>query len=122
MKLPTQVLLITATLIAFSSAHAQPGSPVTTLSPYLVRDVPVEASINPLTRKTAAVIGDERDLLSTPRAVSELTVPLFNERQIHGVRESSSTRLARTPARATARPPCRTFAATLPKPTSTASG
>lgn len=87
MKLPTQVLLSLATLVAFNAARAQTTVEVTTLSRYLVRDVPAENSINPLTRETAAVLGDARDQLSTPRAVSTLTVPLFNERQIHGVRE-----------------------------------
>src|SRR4051812_39373574 len=57
------------------------------LSPFLVNGVPVDQQINPLTRETAAILGDARDLLSTPRGASILTVPLFNERQIHGVRE-----------------------------------
>ncbi|MEO7413491.1 MAG: TonB-dependent receptor [Opitutaceae bacterium] len=57
------------------------------LSPYLVNGVPLDDQINPLTRETSSVLGDGRDLLATPRGASILTVPLFNERQIHGVRE-----------------------------------
>lgn len=87
MNLPSKFLPGTALLVALASARAQTAPEVTTLSRFLVRDVPAENSINPLTRETSAVMGDARDLLSTPRAVSVLTVPLFNERQIHGVRE-----------------------------------
>jgi hypothetical protein len=87
MKLPTRILLISTALGAVSPTWAENASGVTTLSPYLVKDVPAENSINPLTRATSAVLGDERDLLSTPRGLSMLTVPLFHERQIHGVRE-----------------------------------
>ena len=53
-----------------------------------MRDVPAENSINPLTRETSAVLARcPRTRLATPRAVRVLTVPLFNERQIHGVRD-----------------------------------
>ncbi len=69
------------------SAHAQTAPDITTLAQYYVTGVPVEASINPLTRESSAVMGDARDPLSTPRAVSTITSGLFNERQIHGVQE-----------------------------------
>lgn len=74
--------------LAVPSADASSNSnDVTTLAPFVVEGVPADQSINPLTRETSAVTGDARDLLSTPRAVSTLTTALFNERQIHGVRE-----------------------------------
>jgi outer membrane receptor for monomeric catechols len=67
--------------------RAQSAAGITAMSRYFVREVPAENSVNPLTRETSAVLGDSRDLLDTPRGVGLLTVPLFNERQISGVRE-----------------------------------
>jgi hypothetical protein len=98
MKLLPKILLLTTTLAvtaAVRGASAPASSPVppapsaetVKISPFLVSGVPLDQQINPLTRETTAVLGDERDLLSTPRGASILTVPLFNERQIHGVRE-----------------------------------
>ncbi|MDB6094554.1 MAG: TonB-dependent receptor plug [Verrucomicrobia bacterium] len=88
MKLLARNLLLP---LAFSSlllrAFAQVAPEVTTLSPFRVMGLPVEQSINPLTRETSSVLGDSRDPLSTPRGVSSLSTALFNERQIHGVRE-----------------------------------
>lgn len=60
---------------------------VAQLERYVVTGVPLGRSVNPLTRESAAVIGDDRGPLATPRAVSTLTTALMNERQIHGVRE-----------------------------------
>lgn len=98
MKHPTQTSAVRATLaglllssatLAFGQSSPAPATagPVTKLAPYTVTDVPVEQSINPLTRETASVLGDDRNPLATPRGVSSLTTALFNERQIHGVRE-----------------------------------
>jgi hypothetical protein len=88
MQLPKSTLpLLAAFACGLTGLRAQTTPEVTTLSPYVVTGVPVDQSVNPLTRETAAVLGDERDVLATPRGVSILTVPLFNERQIHGVRE-----------------------------------
>ncbi len=88
MKLPTRILLTTAVLAAFNAAaRAQSVPEVTTLSPYVVRDVPVENSINPLTRETDGVLGDERNTMETPRAFSTITAGLVNERAIDGLRE-----------------------------------
>jgi hypothetical protein len=49
--------------------------------------VPVEFSINPLTRETDGVFGDSRNPLETPRAVSTITAGQDNERAIDGLRE-----------------------------------
>lgn len=90
MKLPNRLLLVLAgaTLsLPPTFSRAQVAPPITTLSPYVVTGLPVEQSINPLTRETSAVFGDARDPLATPRGVSSLSTALFNERQIHGVRE-----------------------------------
>ena len=57
------------------------------LSPYEVTGVPLEDSVNPLTRETSSVFSDARGPLDTARAASTITSGLFNERQIHGVQE-----------------------------------
>jgi outer membrane receptor for ferric coprogen and ferric-rhodotorulic acid len=49
--------------------------------------VPLEQSVNPLTRETGAVMGDVRGPLDTPRAVSSITAALVNERAINGLRD-----------------------------------
>lgn len=89
MRLPTRILLITlAGLASESGLIGQTSSEsVVTLEKFQVTGLPVEQSINPLTREVSSVLGDSRDLLATPRSVSSLTTALFNERQIHGVRE-----------------------------------
>ena len=88
MKLPQRFALTSAALaLSFSRVIAQTSPDVTTLSKFVVVGLPVEQSVNPLTRETSAVLGDARDPLETPRGVSTLSTALFNERQIHGVRE-----------------------------------
>ena len=57
------------------------------LERYVVTGVPLEKSVNPLTRDISTVMGDARNILDTPRAVSAITEALLNERGIHGVRE-----------------------------------
>lgn len=67
---------------------AQPGQEQTvSLERFMVKGLPPEKSINPLSREVGSVLGDGRTLLETPRSVSTITSALFNERQIHGVRE-----------------------------------
>ena len=85
MKLPH--LLLATGALGLARASAQPAPDVTTLSRFLVTGVPVDQSVNPLTRETSAVMGDARGPLDTPRGVSTITTALFNERQIHGVQE-----------------------------------
>jgi outer membrane receptor for monomeric catechols len=69
-------------------AVAQPAQEqAIALERFLVSGLPPEKSINPLTREIGSVMGDGRSLLETPRSVSTITTALFNERQIHGVRE-----------------------------------
>lgn len=92
MRLPIQTapLLLVSALAIHASAQMHSDTrqtDVTQLERYVVAEVPVERSINPLTREVASVLGDGRNVLNTPRGVSTLTTALFNERQIHGVRE-----------------------------------
>ncbi|MBS0662093.1 MAG: TonB-dependent receptor plug domain-containing protein [Verrucomicrobia bacterium] len=84
---PLAAALALATFLLPAALRADDNADVTRLSPFVVTGLPAEASVNPLTREPSSVLGDDRDLLSTPRAVSSLTTALFNERQIHGVRE-----------------------------------
>ena len=63
-----------------------PGAPLT-LDRYVVTGVPLEQSVNPITRETSAVMGDARGPLDTPRSVSTITAALVNERAIHGLRD-----------------------------------
>lgn len=88
MKIPAHLLL--SALCAFlllAEAAAQTAPDITALSRFVVTGVPVDQSVNPLTRTSSAVMGDARDPLETPRGVSTITTALFNERQIHGVQE-----------------------------------
>lgn len=87
MKPPARLLLLAASAFAWADAAAQTAPAVTELSRFVVTGVPVEQSVNPLTRQTSSVMGDARDPLATPRGVSTITTALFNERQIHGVQE-----------------------------------
>ena len=95
MRLPTRILLLTAATGLWSApARAQTtpppapaGNEVHQLERFVVTDVPVEFSINPLTRETDGVFGDSRNPLETPRAVSTITAGLVNERAIDGLRE-----------------------------------
>ena len=84
---PLAAALVLASSLFPAAVRADDNADVTRLSPFVVTGLPAEASVNPLTREPSSVLGDDRDLLSTPRAVSSLTTALFNERQIHGVRE-----------------------------------
>jgi hypothetical protein len=86
MHLPLRLLLTSGSL-ALADARAQTDPDVTALSRFVVSGVPVEQSVNPLTRESSAVMGDARGPLDTPRGVSTITAALFSERQIHGVQE-----------------------------------
>jgi len=50
MNLPTQFILAAAALAALQISRAQTVPPPVTLSPYIVNGVPVDESVNPLTR------------------------------------------------------------------------
>ena len=86
MKLSTRIPLVILAL-GHCGLAGQTAPEVTLLERYVVTDLPVEQSINPLTREASSVMGALRSPLTTPRAVSSITTALFNERQIHGVRE-----------------------------------
>ncbi len=99
-------LMLSPVLAWMAGARADETATVQ-LDRYVVTGVPVEASVNPLTRDISTVFGDARNILDTPRAVSSITEALLNERGIHGVKEfvvytpggyaSSSYGLATTP-------------------------
>ena len=106
MQLPPRFLSPALACVVTLTVCAQ-DNPTVQLDRYVVTGVPVEQSVNPLTREISAVMGDGRSVLDTPRAVSTITEALLNERGIHGVREfvvytpggyaSSSYGLATTP-------------------------
>ncbi|MBM3873135.1 MAG: TonB-dependent receptor [Verrucomicrobia bacterium] len=82
----SRLLLLLALVALPLGAQTGPEQPVS-LERFLVKGLPPEQSINPLSREVGSVLGDGRSLLATPRSVSTITTALFNERQIHGVRE-----------------------------------
>ncbi len=87
MQLPSRLLALTLlAALGAASLHAA-DDPTVQLDKLVVTGIPVEDSVNPLTRDLSAVMGDARDILDTPRAVSSITEKLLNERGIHGVRE-----------------------------------
>lgn len=90
MSLPNRSLLLLSLLLP-AVARTQP-SPAAADTPvqldrYEVTGVPIESSVNPLTRPVEGVFGDGRGLLDTPRSVSTITAALLRERGIEGVRE-----------------------------------
>ncbi|HWA87264.1 MAG TPA: TonB-dependent receptor [Opitutus sp.] len=90
MKLPNRITcaaLIAGVAMAATLRAQTTADEAVELSPYQVTGVPIEQSVNPLTRTTAGIMGDARGPLDTPRAASTITSGLFNERQIHGVQE-----------------------------------
>ncbi|ACB75203.1 TonB-dependent receptor [Opitutus terrae] len=103
MQLPTRILLLTAVLAAASTLRAQPAASVPSANPadappafadetvrlerFEVTGVPIEDSVNPLTRPLESLFGDSRSVLETPRSASTITQALLRERGIEGVRE-----------------------------------
>ena len=87
MKLPHPVLYLAfAGATAVASAQTNSDQPVR-LERFEVVGVPLELSVNPLTRTLDGIFGDARSLLETPRAASSITQALLRERGIEGVRE-----------------------------------
>jgi outer membrane receptor protein involved in Fe transport len=86
MHLPLRRLIFALASTAALAVHAQDTQPLQ-LDKFVVTGVPIEQSVNPLTRDLSTVMGDARGILDTPRAVSSITEALLNERGIHGVRE-----------------------------------
>lgn len=88
---PPHLLLAAALPLAL---HAQtvvtppkPANDIISLERFEVTGVPVDASVNPLTRPLEGVFGDDRSILETPRAVSTVSQALLRERGINGVSE-----------------------------------
>src|SRR5258708_23026157 len=87
MRLPARMLpFFLGATVLLRAQVTPPGAPLT-LDRYVVTGVPLEQSVNPITRETSAVMGDARGPLDTPRSVSTITAALVNERAIHGLRD-----------------------------------
>src|SRR5258708_27541941 len=87
MRLPARMLpFFLGATVLLRAQVPPPGAPLT-LDRYVVTGVPLEQSVNPITRETSAVMGDARGPLDTPRSVSTITAALVNERAIHGLRD-----------------------------------
>ncbi|OIR05252.1 ferrichrome-iron receptor precursor [mine drainage metagenome] len=94
MQTPSKLTLIASLALATAlraqtvppSRDAGNGAPQQ-LDRFVVTGVPIEDSVNPLSRTSSAIMGDNRGPLDTPRAASTITSGLFNERQIDGVQE-----------------------------------
>ncbi len=78
MKRPPLLFLLLATAALASGLRPTaaaagdppvPGADATPLPRYVVAGVPLEASVNPLTRASSAALGEARDPLATPLAV-----------------------------------------------------
>lgn len=103
MQIPTRILLLTALLGATTASRAQTDShpplaaesdnpaafaaETVRLDRFEVTGVPLEDSVNPLTRPLESLFGDARSILETPRSASTITQALLRERGIEGVRE-----------------------------------
>lgn len=92
MQLPLRLVPVLLAAAACARAAGQSAAPAPAAEPVLlerfeVTGVPLERSVNPLTRPLEGVFGDERGILETPRAVSTITQALLRERGINGVTE-----------------------------------
>ena len=92
MQIPTRIFLPIMALALGTALSAQSVPATSTgetvqFDRFVVTGVPLEQSVNPLTRETSSVMGDARGPLDTPRAVSTITAALVNERAVHGLRD-----------------------------------
>ncbi|HTL67208.1 MAG TPA: TonB-dependent receptor plug domain-containing protein [Lacunisphaera sp.] len=88
LRLPASALVIAAAVSLHAQTAPAPDAGETVqFDRFVVTGVPIEQSVNPLTRETSAVMGDRRGPLDTPRAVSTVTAALVNERAVHGLRD-----------------------------------
>lgn len=102
MHIPTRILLLLAVLsstatvparsqnaISGPPAAAEPAAAteVVRLERFEVKGIPLDSSINPLTRPLESLFGDARGILEIPRSASTITQALVRERGIEGVRE-----------------------------------
>lgn len=93
MHLPTRIPLL-ALLTGLTAAFAQTPQPASStdaeviqLDRFEVTDVPLEDSINPLTRPVDSILGDARNLIDTPRAATTLTPSLLEQQGIGSLPE-----------------------------------
>ena len=87
MKLPTTLLTLFSAAAILVGRAQDTADEAVRLDLFEVTGVPLESSVNPLTRPVEGVFGDFRGVLETPRAVSTITQGLLRERGIEGVRE-----------------------------------
>jgi hypothetical protein len=74
-----------ATPATSSAPNSSTGDSVQKLSAFVVEDVPVDQSVNPLVRPVSSVFGDDLSIMDTPRNVASLSPELMNERGIDGL-------------------------------------
>jgi len=65
------------------TAAKPPEEPVTVMEKFVVSDVPTERQVLPTVRPIGSVMGDDRNIIDTPRAVSSINKAWMEERQIH---------------------------------------
>lgn len=87
MKTPALHLLAAVVCATLATAQTSNLDDIVRLDRFDVSGVPVELSVNPLTRPMEGVFGDARGILETPRGVSMITQAMLRERGIEGVRE-----------------------------------
>jgi iron complex outermembrane recepter protein len=67
------------------AASSSPNEAVERLDAFVVADVPVDQSVNPLVRPISSVLGEDLSILDTPRTVASISQELMNERGIDGL-------------------------------------
>jgi len=88
---PSSPAASTAPATAAAPAKASPApstvrpDQTVKLQAYVVTDVPVDQSVNPLVRPISSVMGDDTSILDTPRLVASISQALMNERGIDGL-------------------------------------
>jgi outer membrane receptor protein involved in Fe transport len=75
---------LTGTLSAQTTSE-----PITVLEKFVIKDVASEDQIMPTIRPVSSVLGDDRNVLDTPRSVSSISKELMEQVRIHSVTEFS---------------------------------
>jgi len=80
--------LCTGSLTGTLSAQTT-TEPVTVLEKFVIKDVAREDQIMPTVRPVSSVLGDDRNVLDTPRSVSSISKELMEQVRIHSVTDFS---------------------------------